>query len=350
MKHLSFYLTLVMLIASAQAEAQISGGQHVFRFLHLSPSARVTALGGAQIAVRDDDVALAALNPAALNPNMAGEITLQHNLYLADIQHGYAATAWHLPQLGFTIHAGMQYMGYGDIPMTDVFGNQIGQVKASESALAVGGAKMLSNRVSLGLNARYAMSVLDIYRSNALSADVGILYADTSSRFTAGAVWRNLGTQMSPYSDKNEALLSDLQVGISQKLAHLPFRLSIIAHRLNQWNLQYNDPAQQSIDTPFLPGSTGAVGRNPGIDNFFQHLIFNGEFLLGRSEGFRIRFGYNHLRKRALSVDGFRNLSGFSLGVGMNTRRLRLDAGFGAYHFAGGVFHMGIGTNLKEIF
>lgn len=350
MRHLFFFLTANTLLLHAPAVAQISGGQHVFRFLHLSPSARITALGGAQIAVRDNDVGLAALNPAALNPSMAGALTLQHNLYLSDIQHGYAATAWHLPKMGFTIQTGIQYMGYGDIPMTDVFGNQIGKVKASESALSIGGAKMLSDRISLGINARYAMSVLDIYRSNAISADVGILYADTSKRFTAGAIWRNLGTQMSPYSDKKENLLSDLQVGISQRLAHLPFRLSIIAHRLNQWNLMYDDPALRFGDTPFLPGSTGSAAKNPVIDNFFRHLIFNGEFLLGRNEGFRIRLGYNHLLKRSLSVDGFRNMSGFSFGVGINTHKLRLDAGYGAYHFAGGVFHMGIGTNLKEIF
>ena len=63
-----FFLAFCLLPAGSIA--QVIGGRHVFQFMTLSPSARITALGGAQITVRDDDVTFAATNPGALNPAM----------------------------------------------------------------------------------------------------------------------------------------------------------------------------------------------------------------------------------------------------------------------------------------
>jgi hypothetical protein len=350
MAYMRLFSGCLFSLFALNASAQITGGQHVFQFLRLSPSARITALGGSQIAVQDDDPGFAALNPAALNPSMAGQITLQHNLYLSDIQHGYAAYAWHMPKIGFTAHGGIQYMDYGSIPMADEFGTVVGEVKASETAFVLGAARPLSDRITLGMNLRFALSALDSYNSNALAADIGGMYADTARRFTIGLVWRNLGVQTNPYNDTREDLLSDLQVGFSKRLKHLPFRFSVIAHRLNDWDLRYDDPNAQDSDVILFGGEADNNDGNPAIDNFFRHFIFNGEFLFGRNDGFRLRFGYNHLRKQELSVSGYRGLAGFSGGVGIRTKKIRIDAGYGAYHLAGGVFHMGLGTNLKEIF
>ncbi|HNM26045.1 MAG TPA: hypothetical protein PKL15_11475, partial [Saprospiraceae bacterium] len=119
---------LVICLLPLALSAQITGGRHVFQFMTLSPSSRITALGGAQITVQDDDVAFAAANPATLNPSMDGRLTFQHNFYLSDIQHGYVAYGAHLPRLGFTVHGGLQYMNYGDIKQADEFGNVTGKV------------------------------------------------------------------------------------------------------------------------------------------------------------------------------------------------------------------------------
>ena len=116
------------------ANAQVTGGRSAFQFLTLSPAARVTALGGLQMTVRDDDVVFAAQNPAALNADMDGRLSFQHNFFLTDIQHGYAAYAAHLPKIGFTVHGGLQYVNYGDIQQADEFGYVTGKVKAGETA------------------------------------------------------------------------------------------------------------------------------------------------------------------------------------------------------------------------
>lgn len=332
------------------AFAQINGGQHVFQFMTLPSSARITGLGGVQIAVQDDDVTFAAANPATLNPGMDGRLAFNHNFFLSDIQHGYVAFAKHLPKIGFTVHGGLQYVNYGDIQQTDEFGNILGKIKASETAFTLGGARRLSPKFSLGLNLRFGVSTLDVYQSSALAADAGLLFADTAKRFAAAAVLRNVGTQISTYDGVREKLPYDLQVGFSKRLRYLPFRFSVILHHLQQWEIRYDDPSLQDDQTLLFGGDQSESNGNPALDNFFRHFIFSGEFLLGRNEAFRIRFGYNHLRKKELSVRNYRSLAGFSGGVGIKVSRFRIDVGYAVYHLAGGVLHFGIGTNLKDFF
>ncbi|MFN0014255.1 MAG: type IX secretion system protein PorQ [Saprospiraceae bacterium] len=349
-KKMAALVLLALGLLPSSVSAQITGGQHVFQFLSLPPSARVTGLGGMQITVRDDDVALAAANPAALNPLMDGQMSFNHNFFLADIEHGYVAYATNLPKIGFTVHGGLQYMKYGDIPMTDEFGNKLGQIAASETAFTLGGARQLSPRLSIGLNLRFAVSTLDVYQSTALAADAGILYADTSRLFSVAAVLRNVGTQIANYDGLRENLPLDLQIGFSKRLRYLPFRLTIIAHHLHQWELRHDDPRLQDGNNLLFGGGDEEPDGNSGIDNFFRHFIFSGEFLLGSNESFRIRLGYNHLRKQELSVRDYRSLAGFSMGVGIRVSRFRIDVGYAAYHLAGGVLHFGMSTNLKDFF
>jgi len=331
--------------------AQVTGGRQVFKFLALSTSARATGMGGVQIAVKDDDVALAAFNPAALNPSMAGRLSFNHNFYLSDIQHGYATYAWNMPKINITAHGGIQYMKYGDIKRADDMGNVTGKINASETAMLLGAARQLTPRISLGLNMRLAFSTLDTYKSSAIAADAGLMYADTTHRFVATIVLRNAGAQIKTYNGLQEDLPFDLQVGITKRLRYLPFRFGVIAHHLYTWDIRYNDPNAQTDDVLlFGDNSTKSSSGNGTVDNLFRHLIFNGEFLLGRNELFRLRFGYNHLLKKELSVRNYRSLAGFSGGVGIRISRFRVDVGYGSYHLAGGVVQVGIGTNLKDFF
>lgn len=332
------------------AAAQVTGGKQVFRFMLLSPSGRITALGGAQVAVRDDDVAIAAANPGALNETMDGRLSLQHNLYLSDVQHGYAAYAYHWKKTGLTLHSAAQYMDYGKMPQADVLGNIMGEVTAKETAFTLGVGRSLSSRWSLGMNIRYALSVFDVYRSAAIASDVGLLYADTTRRVTAGLVVRNYGAQLAAYDQNHEPLAYDVQLGVSKRLKYLPLRLSAIAHHLHQWNIRYDDPALRTSNQIDFNGEEIDTQGSPLIDNFFRHLIFNAEFLLGRSEAFKMRLGYNHLRKRELSVRNLRSLAGFSGGIGLKFGRFRVDMGYASYHLAGSAVHFGVSTRFKDFF
>ncbi len=329
--------------------AQPIGGKNVYEFLNLSPSARTTALGGSLISVSDDDVVLAALNPATLNPDAHNQMAFNHNLYVAGISTGYASYGFHSEKTNTTFHGGLQYLSYGTFAAADEFGQITGTFKASEYAFSVGAAHQLYDRLRLGANLKFITSQLESYNSIGTAADLGAFYSDSSGLFSIGLVLKNIGTQITTYNDVREPLPFDIQIGISRRLDHLPFRVSMTYHNLHQWNILYDDPnAEQSsiFLGEFQPQTENRFGVF--VDNLFRHMIFSGEFLLGKKENLRLRVAYNHFQRQELTVENFRSLSGFSLGLGLKINRFRIEYGRAFNHLAGGLNHFSISTNIKE--
>jgi len=339
-------LLLLFILCSNWALAQL-GGQQVFQFLNLPGSSRVTALGGTLIAVQDDDVSLAFENPALLDSSAHNALSISHNFHLAGISNGQVNYGRHLKKYGITTHAGIQYINYGDFNFTDEIGNQQGTFSASELALAIGASKRINERIYAGANLKYITATYESYSSNAIATDLGLSYINPESRFVASLVFQNLGLQVSQFANNKETIPLNVQLGVSKKLKHLPFRISVTAQNLQKWNVRYDDPNAQVITDIF--GSREEVNSfNQRIDNLFRHFIFSGEFLLGRKENLRIRFGYNHLRRQELKVSQFRSFGGFSLGAGLKIYKFRIDYGVGYYHLAGATNHLTISTNLTE--
>ena len=343
---LFFYILTVLLIPKTIYSQ--NGGKYAYEFLNLSQSARSTALGGHLISVNDEDVALAYANPALLNPFMSQQLALNHNFHFADISHGFINYGFAIPKWDLHLHAGINYINYGNFTRADEFGNQNGSFDAAETAITVGASRKLNERITAGVNLKLISSRLDAFSSLGISSDLGLLYENVEQSFTIGAVLKNMGTQFSTYNGLRENLPFDIQIGFSKRLKHLPFRLSITAHTLNRWDIRYDDPNAEDPIQLFGDQTQSDGGFGESVDNFFRHFTFNGEFLIGQRENFRLRIGYNHLRKKELSVSEFRSLGGFSAGFGFKVKQFRFDYGVGYYHLAGGVNHLSISTNLKE--
>ena len=343
-------LTLTVLLLSAAGsllQAQ-TGGINAYSFLDIPPSARITALGGAHISVMDDDPAFAVLNPGVLNPAMHQSMTFQNNFYFDGIYNGYASYAHYFENSEITGHAGIQFMQYGKFTRADEFGNTAGEFKASDMALTVGAGKAFGERFSAGLNMRFIYSRYDSYNALAVAADIGGGYWDPEKNIGVGFVVRNVGFQLSKFDENAEAPPLDIQLGFSKRLKHLPFRLTITAHSLNRWNLRYDSPLEEQQTSLIGEESSGKSDFSKGVDNFFRHLVFSGEFLLGKTEAVRLRFGYNHQRRKELTVGSLRSLAGFSFGAGVRIKQFMVDYGFASYHIAGGTHHIGIATNLSR--
>jgi hypothetical protein len=337
---LSIFLSFGCLTASAQV-----GGRVAFPFLKHSVSARVTALGGEVIAVRDNDPALGFRNPAMLNDSMHRNISFSHEFLFGGVQNGFAGAVWNVSKWKTTFLGGVQYMNYGSIQGNDPFGNPTESFSATETAFNIGAGHQINERFSIGMNVKYIRSQLETYQSTGLATDLAAAYCDDSKRFAITLVARNLGAQLTSYNDLKNPLPIDIQLGISKKLNRAPFRFSIIAHDLQRWNLRYD--AKVNTDSNLL-GTTdaGPSGFAKNTDNFFRHIIFNTELLMGKSENFRLRFGYNHQRRTELVVPNLLSYSGFSFGVGLKINRFRLDYGRGNFHLAGGSNHLTIATHL----
>jgi hypothetical protein len=347
-KYLTKTLLLLLIIAFGnQLDAQVVGGNNVYEFLNLSPSARITGLGGHLITVQDDDVNLAFANPAALNPSMHQQLGFNHNFHVADIGGGYAAYGHFIEKWNTTLHGGIQYLSYGKFDATDVTGQVTGEFKAAEYAITVGAGRQLYERVSIGANLKFITSQFESYNSAGIAGDLAAMFHDTARQFNVSLVFKNIGTQLTTYTDGNrEPLPFEMQAGISKRLAYLPFRFSIIYRYLDRWNITYDDP--NSEEDIFFFGDETATSDNSFFDNLSRHFIFSGEFLFGKKENFRMRLGYNHLQRKELSVRNLRSLSGFSLGFGFKINRFRVEYGRSFVHLGAGLNHFSISTNIKE--
>jgi len=341
--------TIFIISLSLMANAQI-GGRYTYEFLGNPNSARLTALGGSLITVQDQDITLASANPALLSDTSHNQVTFNHNFSFAGVSNGYFGYGRSIDQLGINAHAAISYVSYGDFVAADELGNDQGTFSGGETAVTVGASKQLNERITVGANLKGVFGTLESYSSSGLGLDLGLLYKKPGSNSSIAFVAKNIGVELSPYGNERGALPLDIQIGISRKLKYLPFRFSIIAHQLQQWSIRYDDPNRQDDETIFGEAPSEPSAFNQGVDNFFRHFIFNGEFLLGKTQGFKIRFGYNHLRRRELSLSNFRSLAGFSGGIGLRVKGFDIDYGVGYYHLAGAGNHISIRTDLGRFF
>ena len=339
-------LTLVLLMFFHTAFAQV-GGQEVFQFLGTSNSARLSALGGMLPAVLDEDPGLAWGNPAVTNPSMHNQILFAHRWDPAGIQSGYLSYGFAPDSSKYSFHAGLRYQDYGDFIHTDETGAELGNFDASEYAVVVGAGKRVHERISIGANIKWALSQLESYKSSGLALDLGANYIREEKDLVIGLVFKHAGFQVSKYHNTREKLPFDIQLGLSKRLEHLPFRYSITMHHLNRWNLLYDDPNEEnnSLFSPEEPND-----QWDWVDNLFRHFVFSGEFLLGKSESFRIRLGYNHMRRKELQLASVQSLAGFSFGTGFKISKFHIDYGYSSYHLAGAAHHFSLSTDLDRFY
>ncbi|MEL6731593.1 MAG: type IX secretion system protein PorQ [Bacteroidota bacterium] len=347
-KSLSFFCMLLLLITSAHGQI---GGQNTFDFLNLTPSARLNAIGGMNVSIFDEDVSMAYMNPALTNDSMDGQLFLSYSPFLAGIQFGYTGYGKTFEGIG-DFHAGIKYFNSGSQVQADPFGNVTGSFSSSEAVLTVGGSRtVINNQFRYGLNVKYIFSNLAPgFSSSGLALDLGGSYVSKNRLFSAGLVLKNMGTQLNTYTGagNTEPLPFQIVAGISNKLKYMPLRFSITLIQLENPNLIYDNPnAEVQLDLNGEPIEQGS----PLPDQIFRHVVFGGEFLLGK--GFRLRGGYNHMRRQELRSQNRAGLSGFSMGVGIRSERRNFGFDYGFSSFGAGSiftahqFSLRIGLNSK---
>ncbi len=278
---------------------------------------------------------------------MHNSLGINHNFHLADISFGNVGLGYHFEKWGVSTVAAVSYLSYGNFTRTDEFSNIIGSFTGKETAVNIGGSKKWNERITTGINIKWANSRLDRFNSSGIGIDLGVTYQNPVKNTITTFVIKNIGVQFSSYNENREAFPLDIQIGTSKRLKYLPLRLSFILHDLNNWNIRTD--GLDDNNAIFIDQQTqenGAISK--AFDNFFHHVIVSGEFLIGQNEVFRLRFGYNHQLKKELAISTFRSLNGLSFGFGFKIKKIAFDYGFGAYHLAGGMSHISLSTNLKE--
>jgi hypothetical protein len=342
-------LTIILILSGLSGFAQI-GGDNTYEFLELPNSAHVAALGGYNISLYDKDLNMAYYNPALLRENMHQNIALNYSNYIADVNYGYVSYAYHVKDIG-TFGAGLHYINYGDFTRANIEGEILGNFYAQEYSFNLYYARefLSDSSLSVGGTLKTIYSALDRYYSSALAIDAGVNYHVSGSNFSASLVFSNLGFQLKTYTDDNrEPLPMNLAIGTTFKLPHAPFRISIGAHQLLNWDMRYDDPleSQQLIDDGSDTTTNFGTKLGNAGDEILRHLVLGVEIM--PTDNFFIAFGYNYQRRQELSLTNHPGIVGFSVGAGIKVSKFMISYGMARYHMAGVSHQFSITTDLNK--
>ena len=309
-------IVMLTLIACQYIVAQES--RSAYNFLRLPVSAHAAALGGDNITIIDDDQMLIFSNPALLASVSDKTISLSYMNYMAGTSMAGAAFNRVVKEKA-SWAASAQYISYGTMKQAGTDGTQLGEFSAKDIAVAGYFSYMLSERIVGGITAKFVTSYIGNYSSIGMGVDLGLNYYDPDHDWSVSLVGKNLGGQLKAYDDEYDPMPIDIQLGVSKRFAHTPFRVSATLVDLNHWNYK-----------------------------FTNHLVVGVDAAL--SESIWLGAGYNFRRANEMNIDdadgGGTHGAGLSFGAGLNLQRFKLNIAYGKYHVSSTSLMLNVGYTL----
>lgn len=314
------------LLSYATAQERTS----VFNFLNLPTSSHITALGGKNVSLVEDDISLIFHNPALLCNVSERTAGLGFSAYMKGSKSGTVAYSQHVGERG-TWGAGVQVVGYGSMQETNMQGEVMGAMSALDMAACGTYSYLLSERWSGGVSGKIIYSKYGSYASCALAVDLGVNYYREETDFSLSATVRNAGAQIKAFGDHHERLPFDLEVGFTKGLGHAPIKLSLTLADLTRW----------SSSDYYTPGKKTSAGR-----------IFTNHFCLGidvvPSKLFYVSAGYNFRRAYEMKAAGSSHAAGLSAGAGLRLSRFHLGLAYAQYHLGAPTLAFSLSYSFKK--
>jgi long-subunit fatty acid transport protein len=290
--------------------------QKTYDFLRIDMSARAAALGGSFVS-SNDDIDVIYYNPAGLKMLKGSPASFSFVKYLLDINLAGVAYSQEVGDLG-RFGAAIQYINYGTFTEADEFGNNLGEFKVGELAMILGYANSLAENFYYGASVKFIHSSIADRSSSAIALDLGLHYAIPEKGFDFGFSILNAGTQLSQYYTTKEDLPVDFVIGFSKKMEHLPLKIFVDLHKINEKQDNFSDRFKAfSIGTEFYVSSP-----------------------------LTLRIGYNNERRSELKIGSFAGLAGFNLGMGVNVSNYNFSYGFSSFGQAGSLHRITVSTNF----
>lgn len=336
-----YWMLYIALLVNLSLKGQIAG-RNTYDFLSLPVSARAASLGGNAYAIQTNDIGLVPSNPSLMSKELHQHIAFNTGFYLAGSNYGAIIYGHYSEKLKTGFSASAVYTTYGKMDGRDPAGNPIGDFRAGDVTLN-GSATGYWKKFSYGIQGKLIFSQIESYNSFGIATDIAGAYNNEKKYFTAALLVRNLGVQLNTYVDggQRDKLPLDISIAISKRFNKLPFRLNIVAHNLQKWDLTY---PVENTGTVFLNNQN--KNNISFTDKLFAHFILGGEIEAGKPV--RIRFGYNHLTRQSLGTGDKKGLVGFSGGFGIHIKQFSIDYGIQKIHKAGALNQIGISVNLQE--
>jgi len=329
-----------MLIPSLDAQ---TGGDNIYEFLNLTHSGLVASTGGANVSLNTDNLSLAYHNPALLNSTMNKNAALNYVSYFAGVNYGLAMYSHSFAGTG-NFAAGLTYLNYGSFTAADASGIITGTFTASEYALSLIYSLEIDTLFSVGINFKPVLSHLEKYTSLGFAFDLGAAYHSSSGLFSAGIVIRNAGLQVTRYAgEERQKLPFEIQAGVSQKLAHAPFRFSLTLKHLEKFDLTHQFNIADTVEK-----KKNTLQSSEILENMMRHVVAGVELIPHKN--FYLSAGFNYQRRRELQVESKISTVGFSWGFGITTSFLNIEFGRATYHLAGASSHISLILKTDRIY
>jgi hypothetical protein len=322
-KKILIFLSLTMIMSPSFTQ---TGGDNIYEFLNLTHSGLISSLGGTNVSVQGNNLNLAYHNPALLRPAMDKSVALNYSNYFAGINYGLAMYSRSYTGIG-NFAAGITYLNYGSFTGSDASGIITGDFGAVEYAFSMIYSRNIDSLFSVGVTFKPVLSQLEKYTSFGFAFDIGATWHSHSKLFSAGMTIKNAGYQVTTYAgESHQKLPFEIQAGVSQRLAHAPFRFSLTLRHLEKFDLTYQYSELQ-------PEGNNTSSSSEFAENLMRHAILGIELIPHKN--FYISAGYNYQRRKELQVESNVSTVGLSWGFGINTSWLDIEFGRATYHLAG---------------
>lgn len=331
MKYKKLVWIVSMMVHTSLLFAQAGGRS--FEFLNLPVGARVAGLGGVGITATAEDVNLFLSNPAMLDSANHNHISWSYLGFYADVSYNSFAFSWNHDKIG-PIGIGVQRLGYGDFTGYDETGAATSDFSGGETAVVISKSHQISV-FSMGASLKYVNSSIDAFSSSAMAFDLGGTFTHPTQELVVGLMIKNLGFVVSDYTGASDGSMPwDVQVGVTYKPEHMPFRLTTTVYDLTNSSTYYEESQDQEEPNAFEKAFRKV---NLGVE-----IVFN--------ENFNIRTGYNHRLRTELALEERAGMSGMSLGFMARIKAFEISYTFATYHVDGGRSYFTITSNLNKVF
>ena len=342
---MKFSVLILSVLLNVSAFSQTLGGNSVFNFLKLSNTPQLSALGGMNVSNISNDIGMSFNNPALLTPSMHSQMNAVFNSFYGGIKVYHLSLGYRNEKLNTNFSWGLNYSGYGNTLQTDASGNELGNFRPVDWVMHLSASRKYLEKWKYGLTMKFINSNYGQFRSSGIAADVGLLFHDTASLFSASIVAKNMGTELKRYNGSSaDDLPFDLQIGFTKRLANAPFSFSLTAQRIHQFDLLYNDTLFNNEN-----GFDNASQKKFTLDKLINHLIIGATIYA--SDRVEVQAGYNFLRRKELNIGNLSNgLNGFSIGAGVLLGKLQVRYARAYYQSNTAFNQFGLNMQLNQYF
>ncbi len=309
-KNLILIVGLILVVLPIWAIGD-DAGTSGFNSLKIIYSARANAMAGA-FTSRDDDIDVIFFNPANLGGyEVKREVTSTYMNYFDGYNGGALAYQYQRSNKANVAFFG-QFLASDDITRT-IEGANGGYIESgtfSNSDLIAGAtySYYFNEQLNIGITSKFIQETIDDKSASALAFDLGILHRPVNEKIRVGAVIRNLGTQMTYFTDSeySEGLPLVYAGGISYK--------TDLQSRNNE--AEFIPTMLIALDLSIAKGSdlVGSIGSEFQVhDQFF------------------LRAGYKTNSGDYKNGGDSEIFSGFSTGVGFVRNKLKIDYALNSY-------------------